>query len=170
MGRSCLQDSAVTGWDGDKNYGNGVGMGTECSKRCGNGLGTGTRIHILRGSNGVKHLSPCHSLTATLSQLWVHTGRSEPTLASTEYRLMLLGQWLVIWPVYQLVMCILAVPDCKTNHMKCHGLAVAYVNCETYRFNIYPHETPQIKSHNQKCTSSSSCMRVMNHNWSVWYT
>jgi len=33
-------------------------------------------------------------------------------------------------------------------------LAVAYVNCETYNFDISPNETSWIKSHNQKCTKT----------------
>ena len=51
------------GGDGDNNntHGNGEGMGTACRKGVGTGWGWGL-IHTVWGGNGVKSLSPCHSL------------------------------------------------------------------------------------------------------------
>jgi len=70
---------AVMGWDGDSKCGNGVGTGTTRAvtgwgwgQHAANGAGTGWgrgQGYILRGGNGVKHLSPCHSLAGTERKL-----------------------------------------------------------------------------------------------------
>ena len=58
------------GGDGDHNntHGKREGMATACRKRCGNGVGMGTKTHC----NGVKSLSPCHSLVERLSKETFH--------------------------------------------------------------------------------------------------
>jgi len=50
---------------------NGVGMGQHAANGAGTGWGLG-QGYILGGGNGVNHLSPCHSLVATLSSVIAH--------------------------------------------------------------------------------------------------
>jgi len=53
------------GWGGDEDnynmHGNGDVLGTACKNCAGMGWGWGLR-HTVKGGNGVKSLSPCHSL------------------------------------------------------------------------------------------------------------